>query len=158
MNAKNFRAVILFMANQWNKDVAIKIWGESLGLHFFSKWNARGTSADEGTMRLFYEMTTDNLQKLLDYVEKENKLEKSYTYKEMENAVHLSGDLTERVCELADDGKNGLVDMRHRAEFFIDAAVKFDKRLGGKNEEEGNYDYVEELDKFESEIMAELNS
>lgn len=157
MNAKNFRAVILFMANQWNKDVAIKIWGESLGLHFFSKWNARGTSADEGTMRLFYEMTTDNLQKLLDYVEKENKLEKSYTYKEMENAVHLSADLFERMSE-KDEIIQPWDDGRERAEYIIDKAKVLEKRLGGKDEEEGNYDYYDELDKFEEEIMAELYS
>lgn len=149
MNAKNFRAVILFMANQWNKDVAIKIWGESLGLHFFSKWNARGTSADEGTMRLFYEMTTDNLQKLLDYVEKANNLEESYTYMEVENAINIAADIYDKLA-------GPFLCMRDKAEYIAEKAKALDVRLGGKNEDEGEYDYVEELEKFEDEIVKEL--
>lgn len=82
--------------------------------------------------------------------------ERTYTYKEMENAVHLASDLIGDVLELADDDYNRLEDMRERAEFFIDKAVELDKRLEGKDEDEGNYDYVEELEKFEKEVIASI--
>lgn len=37
MEAKGFRKVILFMANRWNKETAIEIFGEDMGLHFWGK-------------------------------------------------------------------------------------------------------------------------
>ena len=60
MEAKEFRKVILFMANRWNKETAI-----AYGEPYTSSYNG----PDYATMRLFYDMTEDNLQKLLDYVE-----------------------------------------------------------------------------------------
>ena len=42
MEAKKFRNVILFMANRWDKRTAIEIFGEDMGIHFWSKW--RGTT------------------------------------------------------------------------------------------------------------------
>lgn len=77
MEAKEFRKVILFMANRWDKETAIAIFGSNLGQHFYGKWvDAYGepytpsyNGPDYATMRLFYDMTEDNLQKLLDYVE-----------------------------------------------------------------------------------------
>lgn len=71
MNAQEFKSIILFMANHWDKDTAIEIFGEVMGNHFFSKW-AAPKDPDLGTMRLFYEMSTDNLQKLLNYIESYN--------------------------------------------------------------------------------------
>ena len=82
--------------------------------------------------------------------------ERTYTYKEMENAVHLASDLIDDVLKLADDDYNRLEDMRERAEFFIDKAVELEERLGGKDEDEGDYDYVEELEKFEKEVIASI--
>lgn len=149
MNAKNFRAVILFMANQWTKEVAIEIWGKDLGTHFYGKWNAEDTP-DMGTMRLFYEMTEDNLQKLLDYIEKKNNLEKSYTYKEMENAINLAADIYDKLA-------GPFLCMRDKAQYLVGKAKELDARLGGKNEDEGDYDYVEELEKFEDEVVNELS-
>ena len=77
MEAKGFRKVILFMANRWNKETAIEIFGEDMGLHFWGKWIAaygdeltssyRGP--DYATMRLFYDFIENYLQLLLDYVE-----------------------------------------------------------------------------------------
>lgn len=77
MEAKKFKNVILFMANRWCKETAIEIFGENMGLHFWSKWIAayrdeltksyRGP--DYATMRLFYELSENNLQILLDYIE-----------------------------------------------------------------------------------------
>lgn len=72
-----------------------------------------------------------------------------YTYKEMENAVHLSADIFMDLYE-----KWG--DMRAVAEFLIQKATELDERLEGKNEDEGNYDYVEELEKFEKEIRISI--
>ena len=77
MEAKGFRKVILFMANRWNKETAIEIFGEDMGLHFWGKWIAAYGGAytptyrgpDYATMRLFYEMTEDYLQILLDYID-----------------------------------------------------------------------------------------
>ncbi len=77
-----------------------------------------------------------------------------YTYKEMENAVHLSADLMEKLAE--HDDKYEFEDMRARANFLIQKAVELGKQLGGKNEEEGDYDYVEELENFEKKILDEL--
>lgn len=77
MKAKDFKRVILFMANQWDKPTAQKIFGTRLGEHFWDEWcltqnlqNWCGpVSADYATMTLFYKMTNDSLQKLIDYVE-----------------------------------------------------------------------------------------
>lgn len=70
MNGKDFKKVILFMANQWDENVAKEIFGSNLGAHFWSKWKAETMrfNADMGTMRLFYEMTDDNLDKLVNYI------------------------------------------------------------------------------------------
>jgi hypothetical protein len=68
MKAKDFRLIIMFMANRWSKDVAIEIFGEVMGNHFFSKWCGNETP-DHRTMRLFYEMSDNYLQQLIDYVE-----------------------------------------------------------------------------------------
>ena len=77
MKAKEFKKVILFMANRWSKETAIEIFGKNMGEHFWNKWLAaygndpedeyRGP--DYATMRLFYEMTETYLQKLFDYIE-----------------------------------------------------------------------------------------
>ena len=67
------------MANRWCKKVAIEIFGENMGLHFWDKWIASYDTGgdvkyvhykgpDYATMRLFYEMSDDYLQKLLDYI------------------------------------------------------------------------------------------
>lgn len=56
------------MANHWDKDTAIEIFGEVMGNHFFDKW-ASAKDPDLGTMRLFYEMGWSYLQKLLDYIQ-----------------------------------------------------------------------------------------
>lgn len=77
MEAKKFRNVILFMANRWDKRTATTIFGEDMGMHFWGKWltaygdegrsNYRGP--DYATMRLFYELSENYLQTLLDYIE-----------------------------------------------------------------------------------------
>ena len=72
-----------------------------------------------------------------------------YTHKEMENPVHLSADLFMDLYE-----KWG--DMRAVADFLIQKATELDERLEGKNEDEGNYDYVEELEKFEDKIRSSI--
>lgn len=72
MKAEDFRKVILFMANQWDKDTAIKIFGEDMGEHFWSKWEGvceRTKYPDLATMRLFYDMSPHYMQELIDYVE-----------------------------------------------------------------------------------------
>lgn len=38
MNAREFKRVILFMANRWNEETAIAIFGSNLGQHFYGKW------------------------------------------------------------------------------------------------------------------------
>ena len=77
MEAKKFRNVILFMANRWCKETAIEIFGEVMGMHFWNKWvSAYGDEEkqvyrgpDYATMRLFYELSEDNLQILLNFIE-----------------------------------------------------------------------------------------
>ena len=81
MDAKDFKRVILFMANRWNKETAIAIFGSNMGQHFWGKWiSAYGEEftpsyrgPDYATMSLFYQMTTDNLQILLSYIEENYK-------------------------------------------------------------------------------------
>lgn len=65
MEAKDFHKVIMFMANAWSREVAHDIFGTVMGDHFFSKWSS-ADRADLGTMRLFYQMDTVYLQKLID--------------------------------------------------------------------------------------------
>lgn len=65
MEAKDFTKVIMFMANQWSKEVAHQIYGKVMGDHFYNKWTGAGTS-DLGTMRLFYSMSEEYLQQLID--------------------------------------------------------------------------------------------
>ena len=77
MKAKEFRKVILFMANRWSKEVAVKIFGNVMGMHFWCKWVAAYGGAytltykgpDYATMRLFYEFDEDYLQIFLDYID-----------------------------------------------------------------------------------------
>ena len=77
MEGKEFRKLSLLMANRWNKETAIAIFGSNLGQHFYGKWvgaydepyTSSYNGPDYATMCLFYDMTEDNLQKLLDYVE-----------------------------------------------------------------------------------------
>jgi hypothetical protein len=38
MKAKEFRNVILFMGNRWDKDEAVKVFGPNMGAHFYGKW------------------------------------------------------------------------------------------------------------------------
>lgn len=65
MEAKDFQKVIKFMANQWSKEVAHEIYGTVMGDHFFEKWKSANHS-DLGTMRLFYAMSDNYLQLLID--------------------------------------------------------------------------------------------
>lgn len=81
---------------------------------------------------------------------------RTYTYKEMENAVHLAADLAEDLAKIEKNGSYPWLDSRDKAAYFIKKAVEFEKRLGGKDEDEGNYDYIEELEKFEKEVMNEI--
>lgn len=72
MKAKEFRKVILFMANRWSKEEAVKIFGKVMGMHFWGKWDyecGKSINPDYATMRLFYEFDMDYLQILLDYIE-----------------------------------------------------------------------------------------
>lgn len=79
MKAKEFRKVILFMANRWSKEVAVKIFGNVMGMHFWCKWvdtcgepyTPTYKGPDYATMRLFYEFDEDNLQILLDYIDED---------------------------------------------------------------------------------------
>ena len=77
MKAKEFKKVILFMANRWSKETAIEIFGKNMGEHFWNKWFAAHGAGfdyayrgpDYATMKLFYEMTETHLQMLFDYIE-----------------------------------------------------------------------------------------
>lgn len=73
MEAKDFKKVILFMANAWDKKTAIIIFGNNMGTHFWNKWCGSCKKGewlpDYATMRLFYEMSDNYLQRLLDYVD-----------------------------------------------------------------------------------------
>ena len=79
MKAKEFRKVILFMANRWNKKTAIEIFGAIMGLHFWGKWldayetggSVHYKGPDYATMRLFYEFDDYYLQILLDYIDED---------------------------------------------------------------------------------------
>lgn len=60
------------MANMWSRKMAVEIYGNVLGNHFYDKYLYEGgETPDQGVMRLFYDMTFDNLQllinKALDY-------------------------------------------------------------------------------------------
>lgn len=67
MNAEELKNVILFMSNRFSYIEAVKIWGKWMGDHFFNKWAAE-TDPDKGTMRLFYDMSEENMQTFLDYI------------------------------------------------------------------------------------------
>lgn len=72
MKAEDFQRVVLFMANRWDRETATEIWGKVMGEHFWSKWVGvceRTKYPDLATMRLFYDMSPNYLQKLIDYVE-----------------------------------------------------------------------------------------
>ena len=71
-------------------------------------------------------------------------------YRLMENAVHLSAD---EYINL----KNYSPDMRDKAHILIFWAKELHRRLGGKDEDEGGYDYVEELEKIEAEMDDEIH-
>lgn len=67
MDGKDFKNIILFMANRWCHEEAVKIFGKILGDHFWSKW-CGPQDPDMGTMRLFYDMGTENIDRLIAYI------------------------------------------------------------------------------------------
>lgn len=78
-----------------------------------------------------------------------------HTYRLMENAVNLSADLTPRLIK-ASERIPAYEGMRERAEYIIEKAQVLEKRFDGKDEVEGEYDYIKELDKFEKECEEEI--
>lgn len=115
----------------------IEIWG----------FDEENDSYNEQMCYNTWEVVQGNLHWLIDFLPEPP--EYKFTYKEMENAVHLAADLFVNLYE-----KWG--DMSAVASFLIEKASELDKHLGWMNEEEGNYDYVEELEKFEKKILEEL--
>jgi len=101
------------------------------------------------------ELTTEILTHKVNRALSENGWTDGYTYKLMEDAVHLSADLMRKLID-ASDKVLDWQDMRSRAEFIIRKAYELDRRLGGKNEDAGRYDYVKELDRFEKECEEEI--
>lgn len=66
MNASDFRRIILFMANKWDYEMSLSIFGNVMGSHYWLKWcQYHDVSPDYATMRLFYEIDDENLQKLI---------------------------------------------------------------------------------------------
>lgn len=63
MTGKEFKNVILFMANAWTREMAHEVFGEIMGDHFYDKWHSAG-GGDKGTMTLFYEMSDWYLEDL----------------------------------------------------------------------------------------------
>lgn len=78
-----------------------------------------------------------------------------HTYRLMENAVNLSAALTPKLIK-ASEKIPAYEGMRERAEYIIEKAQVLEKRLDGKDEDEGKYDYIEELDKFVKECEEEI--
>ena len=79
MDAKKFRNAVLFMVNHWNKENAIKIFGEEDGCHLWKKWHlltegvAPYCRAEYAATCMFYSLDDHNLQTLLDYIEEHYK-------------------------------------------------------------------------------------
>lgn len=67
MTTKEFRDIILFMANDWSEQTAIDIFGVCMGKHLFGKWCSY-SNPDLGTIGLFYSMDDKNLFTLLEYI------------------------------------------------------------------------------------------
>lgn len=59
---------VFYMANQWCREEALRIFGEDMGSHFFGKWAAaaRRVSPDHATVILWYAMSDTYRQKLID--------------------------------------------------------------------------------------------
>ena len=95
----------------------------------------------------------DEAKRIIEEKCQEIKNDKSnpvYTYKHMENAVNLSADMYLQLGNYSED-------MREKAAFIIGWAEELESRLGGKDEDEGGYDYVEELEKIEAEMQEEID-
>lgn len=141
---------------------AKKVLLEELQTAIEHGWKETGSEnrfhADKGFYIYFHELFTDHdeiaILSLIDGYFQDN--DDIYTYHEMENAVHLSADLMEELSK--HDDKYKFEDMRARADFLIQKAVELERHLGGKNEKEGNYDYVEELEKFEKKVLEDMNN
>lgn len=71
LNGAILKDTVLFMANHWNEEMAVTIFGKVMGEHFWRKWLSAYDRNDKGpdyaTMQLFYEMTVDNLNTLVNY-------------------------------------------------------------------------------------------
>ena len=95
----------------------------------------------------------DEAKRIIEEKCQEIKNDKSnpvYTYKHMENVVHLSADMYHQL-------ENYSGGMKAKAAFIIGWAEELESRLDGKNEDEGDYDYVEELEKIEAEMQEEID-
>ena len=59
---------IYFMANHWCLEESIRIFGDSMGRHFYDKWVSYNNrvSSDHATVWLWYSMCEEYRQTLLD--------------------------------------------------------------------------------------------
>lgn len=57
---------VMFMANHWDKETSVAIFGGVMGNHFWAKWceTSEKEGPDKATMRLFYEMSDHYLDEL----------------------------------------------------------------------------------------------
>ena len=59
---------MIYMANRWGKDEAVKIYGEMLGNHIWEKYMSYANSSGmyAAYAKLVFELDSDNLKLLLD--------------------------------------------------------------------------------------------
>ena len=100
-----------------------------------------------------------HIEFIMDYLpepEPKDDKERMYTYREMENAIHLAADLAHDISKIEDYAEFPWLNAHERAAYFISKAVKLEERLKKKEEKEGEYEYFDELEKFDKEVMTEI--
>lgn len=101
------------------------------------------------------EIQYSHIEFIMDYLpEPEVSRIPTLTDREAENLVWLSADLMNWLSQNELEYRFG--DSRERVSFLKEKAKLFEERLDHKDEDEGNYDYMEELAKFEKEIKDEV--
>lgn len=125
-----------------NKQDIIRLTGEAINDNF---------DVEFGLDEIQY----SHIEFIMDYLPEPdvNKVP-TLTDREAENLVWLSADLMEWLSQDAFEYRFG--DSRERVSFLKEKAKQFEERLDYKDEDEGNYDYMDELAKFEKEIKDEV--
>lgn len=140
----NLVTAIYDNAGEYLCDVVHKVYLHLLDLGFLSGDSVIHPLTDEQKK---YLIETYGVDITIKQKEDEKGSEKRYTRKEMENAILIAADIYENIYEDSECWTDAV-------ERICDYAVEFEKKLNWQKNDER--DYLDELEKYEEEILKTL--